>query len=101
MSGETFCLLGLDSLGTKDSLSPIGDNVVCLENNSSGMVDNRGLFGPDLPFFGDISCPSDDNLVLWVEMASLSWDGEKTFGQTSSCSLTCSISGDAGHISGG
>ena len=46
MSGETFCLLGLDSLGTKDSLSPIGDNVVCLENNSSGMADNRGLFGP-------------------------------------------------------
>ena len=44
MSGETLCLLELDSLGMKDSLSPIGDNVVCLENNSSGMADNRGLF---------------------------------------------------------
>ena len=32
MSGETLCLLELDSLGMKDSLSPIGDNVVCLEN---------------------------------------------------------------------
>lgn len=72
MSGETFCLLGLDSLAMKDSLSPIGDKVVCLGNSSSGMADKNGLFGPDLSFFRDISCPSGDNLVLWVEMASLS-----------------------------
>ena len=72
MSGVPLCLLEHDSLGMKDSLSPIGDEVVSLENNSSGMADNVGLFGPDLSFFGDDSCPFGDNLVVWVKMASLS-----------------------------
>ena len=51
MSGETLSLLEHDSLGMKE----IGDKVVNLENNSSGMVDNKGLFGSDLSCFGDFS----------------------------------------------
>ena len=72
MSGVPLCLLEHDSLGMKDSLSPIGDEVVSFENNSSGMADKKGLFGPDLTFFGDDSCPCGDNLLVWVKMASLS-----------------------------
>lgn len=68
MSGETLSLLEHDSLGMKE----IGDKVVSLENNSSGMADNKGLFGSDLSCFGYVSCPSGDNLEILVEIASLS-----------------------------